>query len=70
MAESSWNPLAHFKELHLLPRVIFALGCLLFGGAILAREWALALFSAAVIFVAVGFNFILNLTWMDPSPPY
>lgn len=66
----NWSPLAYFKELHLLPRVIFAIGWTLFLGALVAREFAALLFGVSIILGAVGFNFLLNSTWHDTAQPY
>jgi hypothetical protein len=70
MPESTWSLLAYFRELHLLPRVIFTVGGVLFLSAVVARELALVLCSLGFVFAAVGFNFVLNLTWVDQNPPY
>jgi hypothetical protein len=70
MAENNWSPLAYFRELHLLPRVIFTVGGVLFLSAVVARELVLILVSLVILFAAVGFNFVLNLTWNESAPPY
>ena len=64
MSENSWSPLAYFKEFHLLPRVIFAVGGVFFLSAVVARELVFILGSLGILFAAVGFNFALNLTWI------
>jgi hypothetical protein len=53
-----------FAELHLLQRVVFAIGAALFVAAIIARNIGLGSFGLGVIFLAVScnlfFDFILN----------
>jgi hypothetical protein len=58
MPESNWSPLAYFRELHLLPRVVFTVGGVLFLSAVVARELGLILCSIGILFAAVGFNFV------------
>jgi NADH:ubiquinone oxidoreductase subunit K len=70
MPENSWSPLSYFRELHLLPRVIFTVGGALFLTALVARELVLILLSLGIIFAAVALNFILKLTWCETRPPY
>jgi hypothetical protein len=69
MSEASWSPLAYFKELHLLPRVVFTMGGFLFLSSTVVRDVVLTLFRVGIILAAVGFNFLLNLTWMEPDHP-
>lgn len=70
MAENSWSPLAYFAELHLLPRVVFTVGGVLFLSAVVARELVFVLAGLGILFAAVGLNFVLNLTWNESAPPY
>jgi hypothetical protein len=65
MSESNWSPLAHFKELHFLPRVIFTLGGVLFVASAFARDLPLILLSSGIVLAAAGANFVLNLTYPD-----
>jgi hypothetical protein len=61
----SWNriqPMAetttpwHFKELHLFPRVVFAVGAIVFVVSLVAKDGTLSLFGLSVVFAAVGYN--------------
>ncbi len=67
---ADWSPLAYFRELHLLLRVIFTIGGVLFLSSPFLRDLALCLFSVGIVFAAVALNFLINLTWMEPGPPY
>ena len=69
MPLSDLSPLSYFKELHLLPRVVFTIGGVLFFTG-LFRDWKISVAGAGLLFVAVGYNFLTNLMWHDPSPPY
>jgi hypothetical protein len=60
-----WNPLSFFKDLHLLPRVIFAVGGFLLLSSPFLRDFALTLFSVGLIFMAVALNFLIKLTWRE-----
>src|ERR1035438_7830095 len=66
---TDFSPLAYFKELHLVPRVIFCIGGVLFltGGF---KGWKIVALGAGLLFVALGYNFFANLLWRDPHPPY
>jgi hypothetical protein len=66
------SPLAYFKELHLVPRVIFAIGGILFFAGLFSSEWRIEvmLFGVGLIFVALAWNFFLNAFWQEPGPPY
>jgi hypothetical protein len=72
MAFVDFTPLAFFKELHLLPRVIFTLGTGLLIAAFLVHSPALALglLGVGLIFLGVAYNYLLNSFGMDPAPPY
>jgi hypothetical protein len=61
----------HFKELHLLPRVIFAMGAIIFVASMIAHDLELTLFGAGAVFAAVAFNFlvvIFKIGYEDQSP--
>jgi hypothetical protein len=45
---ADWSPLAYFRELHLLPRVIFAIGGVLFLSSPFLRGLALTLSASAL----------------------
>jgi hypothetical protein len=66
------SPLAYFKELHLVPRVIFAIGGTFFFAGLFSSGWRaeLMLFGAGLIFLALAWNFFLNAFWQEPGPPY
>ena len=59
MATDDWLPPLNFRELNLLPRVIFALGAVLFVAAVIHRDLELKLFGAGTVFIAVAFNFFI-----------
>jgi hypothetical protein len=64
------SPLTYFKELHLLPRVIFTVGGALFFGGLFIKDWWMGLLGTGLVFVSVGYNFFTHLLWDDPNPPY
>lgn len=70
MPISDFSPLSYFKELHLLPRVVFTIGGSLFFGGLFTKDWTVLLSGAGLVFVSVGYNFFANLLWSEPSPPY
>jgi hypothetical protein len=70
MPLSDLSPLSYFKELHLLPRVVFTIGGALFFGGLVIKDWRVLLFGAGLVFVSVGYNFFTGLVWHDPNPPY
>jgi hypothetical protein len=46
----------HFRELHLFPRVIFAVGAVLFVVSLVANHFARSVLGLAVVFTAVAYN--------------
>jgi hypothetical protein len=70
MPLSDLSPLNYFKELHLLPRVVFTIGGSLFFGGLFIKDWRVLLLGTGLVFVAVGYNFFANLIWSESSPPY
>jgi hypothetical protein len=65
------NPLNSFRKLHLLPRVLFAIGGLLFCfGWPFTKDWRVVVLGAGLMFVAVGYNFFAKLIWHESEPPY
>lgn len=70
MPLSDLSPLSYFKELHLLPRVIFTIGGAFFFGGLFIRDWRVLLFGAGLVFVALGYNFFADLLWREANPPY
>ena len=70
MPLSDLSPLTYFKELHLLSRVIFSIGGVLFFSGLAIKDWIFVLFGVGLIFASVGYNFFAGLVWYDPSPPY
>jgi hypothetical protein len=46
----------HFRELHLFPRVIFAIGAILFVVSVAAKDAAFTRLGLAMVFAAVGYN--------------
>jgi hypothetical protein len=70
MAFVDFTPLA-FKELELLPRVVFTLGtCLLLAAFFILHNLALGLFGAGLIFLGVAYNYFLNSFPCEPGPPH
>ena len=70
MSLSDLSPLSYFKELQLLPRVIFTIGGAFFFGGLFTKEWMVLLFGTGLVLVAVGYNFIFDLYYNDPVPPH
>src|SRR5258707_14881782 len=70
MPLSDLSPLTYFKELYLLPRVIFTIGGAFFFCGLFIKDWRVLLFGAALVFVSVGFNFFFDLYYNDPVPPH
>ena len=54
------NGKLHFKELHLFPRVIFAIGSILFVTSLLHGNHSLGSLGLAIVFLAVSYNL-----WFD-----
>jgi hypothetical protein len=48
----------HFRELHLLPRVVFAIGAVVFVVTLIARDSALSFLGLSLVFGAVGWNLL------------
>jgi len=70
MPLSDLSPLSYFKELHLLPRVVFTIGGALFFGGLVIKDWRIVLLGAGLLLVSVGYNFFAGLIWHEPGPPY
>ena len=70
MSLSDLSPLSYFKELQLLPRVIFTIGGALFFGGLFIKEWRVLLFGVGLVLVSVGYNFLFDLYYNDPVPPH
>ncbi|SRR6266849_469389 len=70
MPLSDLSPLNYFKELHLMPRVLFTIGGSFFFGGLVIKDWRVLLFGAGLVFVSVGYNFFAKLLWHESSPPY
>jgi hypothetical protein len=50
----------HFRELHLLPRVVFAIGAIVFAVSLNAKESALTFLGLAFVFTSVGLNLLFD----------
>jgi hypothetical protein len=60
MPLSDLSPLSYFKELHFLPRVIFTIaGVLFFVG--LGKKWDPYALGLVLVFLALGYNFLVGL---------
>jgi hypothetical protein len=72
MALADFSPLTFFKELHLLPRVIFSLGAGLLIAAFFVsiQNLVLALFGGGLVFFGVALNLLMDSVWGDPDPPH
>jgi hypothetical protein len=70
MPLSDLSPLSYFKELRLLPRVLFTIGGAIFFGGLVIRDWRVLLLGVGLVFVSVGYNFFARLLWHEPGPPY
>ncbi len=57
--------LVHFRELHFLPRVIFAIGGVSFVGAFFVKQPLIGALGIVVIFAACTLNLVINtsLAW-------
>jgi hypothetical protein len=72
MGMPDFSPLGYFKELHLLPRVMFTLG----GGLAIAsffvrsQNLVMGLMGVALVFLAVGLNLLMDSAWRESDPPY
>src|ERR1035437_6569732 len=53
--------LVHFRELHLLPRVIFSIGAICFIGSVFVKEFILGFLGVGVIFLGCTLNFAINV---------
>jgi len=62
----------HFRELHLFPRVIFAVGAVLFVVSLVANHFARSVLGLALVFTAVAYNLAfdayINKNREDPTP--
>ena len=60
-----------FRELHLLPRVVFAIGAVFFVGGLFHSNPFMASFGLGLVFLAVAYNllfdFFLNLSTRAPE---
>jgi hypothetical protein len=54
------SPLAYFRELHLVPRVIFTFGGILFFAGLFIHSVELSLFSIGLVFFAVTWNLLID----------
>src|ERR1700678_239907 len=70
MPLSDLSPLSYFKELHLLPRVVFTIGGAFFFGGLVIRDWRVLLLGVGFVFLSVSYNFFCGLLWHEPGPPY
>src|ERR1700730_15872096 len=68
MASDDWVPALHFRELHLLPRVIFAMGAVTFVVGLIGRDLELTLFGAGIAFAGVAFNGIVVIFRIGYEP--
>jgi hypothetical protein len=65
MDPSEYVQPVHFRELHLLPRVIFSVGAALFIGSFFVKSLILGLCGIALIFAGTLYNLIVDtaLEW-------
>ena len=54
------NPLK-FDELNLIPRVIFAMGSVVFISEVIHENWCMATFGASIVFASLALNFLLKM---------
>jgi hypothetical protein len=59
MSLGDWIPTVHFKELNLLPRVLFSMGAIIFVAAVIAHDRQFVLFGAGIVFAALAVNFVV-----------
>ena len=55
------SELVHFRELHLLPRTIFAIGAVCFVGAFFLKFFLLGFLGVGIVFAALTLNFAINI---------
>ncbi|MGH9712193.1 MAG: hypothetical protein ACRD5M_02720 [Candidatus Acidiferrales bacterium] len=53
--------LIHFRELHLLPRTIFAIGAICFLGAFFLKQFLIGFLGVGIIFIALTLNFVIGV---------
>ena len=68
MPLSDLSPLSYFKELHLLPRVVFTIGGALFFGGLVIKDWMVLLFGVGLVFVSVGVQFLYRPSLARAQP--
>lgn len=61
-------PVLKFDELNLLPRVVFALGGVVFVVEVFRENWCMAVFGAAISMLAVTGNFALGMVKKEDKP--
>lgn len=60
MDAKDFIPPVHFKELHLLPRVIFLIGAVCFIGAFFLKSFLIGFGGIVIVFAALTLNFATN----------
>ena len=55
--------LSHFRELHLLPRTIFAIGAALFTTSLFSKNCVVGFSGVGIVFFAVAWNMLINAIW-------
>jgi len=53
--------LVHFRELHLLPRSIFAIGAVCFVGSFFLKNFLIGFLGVGILFVALTLNFAIGV---------
>ena len=61
MQLSDANPLAHFSELDLLPRTIFAIGAVLFAASFFLQKLSMGLCGVGLLFFGVALKLVFDV---------
>src|ERR1700761_8245551 len=70
MPLSDLSPLSYFKELHLLPRVVFTIGGVLFFAGLPLKDLDITLFGVGLVFISLGYKLFAALVWNEANEPY
>jgi len=61
VADDGWFPRIHFNELHLLARIVFSMGAVIFVASVITRDLAASLLGGAIVFLGLLYNYIVVL---------
>jgi len=69
MPEVDSSFLSQFRELHLLPRTIYAIGAALFIAALFRRDNILGSCGVGLVFLGVAGNMLIDAFWTQEGKP-